>query len=90
MHSKYLVIDGKVGLVSSYNLTASSKVLGEMALLFDSKKSAQDLQLVFKKDLKLAKRITRLEMKEFLRPPKIRDRFILGLFKIFEIFCDHN
>lgn len=82
MHSKFLVIDRKVGLVGSFNMDYASLKNLEQVVLFESEELAKDLAALFERDLKYSQPLT-LERINSFKSPK-GSRMILFLGKILE------
>lgn len=74
-HTKYMVVDRKVSILGSYNITGSSENNAETAILFEGKELAEDLHTIFNNDLKLSLKLSQEKIKEFRRPKGFADSF---------------
>lgn len=86
IHSKYMIVDGKAGLIGSHNLNHSSMNNGETVVLFDSEELAQDLLKQFEFDLLYTRKLSPKEIKDFANPENIKDKGKLKMFKLIENF----
>ena len=79
LHSKFMVVDGKVSVIGSFNLDPRSIYLNsENVVLIHSEKVAKDLTAyVDRHDIENSERITMEEAREWREPSDIRDQFKL-------------
>jgi phosphatidylserine/phosphatidylglycerophosphate/cardiolipin synthase-like enzyme len=86
MHSKFAVIDGRRGLVGSYNLDPrSEKLNSETAVVFLQPKLARELRRKFlDEDLRFAREVTPDQAAGFESPSSVIERFRKSLGKLFE------
>jgi len=82
MHSKFMVVDRKVGVIGSFNMDNASLKNLEQVVLFESDELAKEQVALFEKDLKYSHRLTLDEINSFKSPKG--SRLILFLGKILE------
>lgn len=81
MHSKYMVVDRKMGIVGSFNLDYSSHRNTEAAVAFEGQELGASLASYFYEDLELSNYITLEDMEYFKNPGrgKYKNRLKLAL-----------
>jgi putative cardiolipin synthase len=86
MHSKYAVIDGRRGLVGSYNLDPrSEKLNSESAMVFEQPELAGMLRRSYlDNDLKYSREVTPAQAAEFEAPADVIERFRKSIGHLFE------
>ncbi|MFZ8933470.1 MAG: phospholipase D-like domain-containing protein [Bacteriovoracaceae bacterium] len=86
-HTKFMVVDRKVSILGSYNITASSENNAETAIVFEGDELAEDLHFHFDNDLKLSKKLDLQTIRKFKKPENFGDAlsvlFLKHLFKGF-------
>lgn len=84
-HTKFMVVDKKVSIIGSYNITASSENNAETAIIFEGQELAKELYIHFENDIKLSKKLKMKEIREFKKPENFGDAlsvlFLKHLFK---------
>jgi len=86
MHSKYAVVDGRRGLVGSYNLDPrSEKLNSETAMVFEQPELAEQLRSAYlENDLKYSREVTPAQAAEFEAPEDVIERFRKSIGHLFE------
>jgi putative cardiolipin synthase len=86
MHSKYAVVDGRRGLVGSYNLDPrSEKLNSETALVFEQPELAEQLRSAYlENDLRYSREVTPAQAAEFEAPEDVIERFRKSIGHLFE------
>jgi phosphatidylserine/phosphatidylglycerophosphate/cardiolipin synthase-like enzyme len=86
MHSKYAVIDGRRGLVGSYNLDPrSEKLNSESAMVFEQPELAASLRRSYlDNDLKYSREVTPAQAAAFEAPADVIERFRKSIGHLFE------
>ncbi|MBF0297682.1 MAG: phosphatidylserine/phosphatidylglycerophosphate/cardiolipin synthase family protein [Oligoflexia bacterium] len=68
MHSKFMVVDRRVGIVGAYNLDSSSRKNTESAVIFEGENLARELAHYFEIDLLKSRFLTLNKIKEYRNP----------------------
>lgn len=83
MHSKYMVVDGKVSLVGSHNLDYSSQNNSETAILFESNSLGEELSVYYHKLINYSIEPD-LESLHYYKYPRGKDLIKLKILKLIE------
>ncbi len=83
LHNKYMIVDGKVILVGSFNLDYSSLKNSELGLIVESRSLAQNLKSFFERDLSYSRGVSKEDILSFRRPQR-KDKLILYFLKLVE------
>lgn len=85
-HSKYMVVDGTAVLIGSHNLNHSSMKNTESVVVLEGIEIGEDFSSQFEFDLEFCRKIDKEEARLNHKPEKLRDRILLKLLKIIELF----
>jgi len=82
MHSKFMLVDGTIGLIGSFNMDYASLLNPEQVVIYQDEELGAELEELFYMDMEYAKKLTVEEIKSFRNPKG--SRFLLFLAKLVE------
>ena len=65
LHAKFMVVDNKVIIVGSFNLSGSSVKNSETVVIYESKKANREMMEVNYRDLQYSKKISLEQMEDY-------------------------